>query len=52
MRLSWQGFDGGAEARTALDAFFADVTRRARPVDDTRDAAHEPPRPARTAVRP
>ncbi|CBG75633.1 MULTISPECIES: DUF5947 family protein [Streptomyces] len=52
MRLSWQGFDGGAEARTALDAFFADVTRRARPVDDTRGAAHEPPRPARTAVRP
>ncbi|GAB7102236.1 DUF5947 family protein [Streptomyces phaeofaciens JCM 4814] len=32
MRLLWQGFDGGAEARTALDAFFADVRRRARPV--------------------
>ncbi|MEU8577655.1 DUF5947 family protein [Streptomyces asoensis] len=34
MRLSWQGFDGGAEARAALDTFFADVARRARPVDE------------------
>ncbi|MER5197658.1 DUF5947 family protein [Streptomyces sp. NPDC002755] len=34
MRLLWQGFDGGAEARAALDAFFADVSRRARPVDE------------------
>ncbi|MBK3633750.1 hypothetical protein JHN52_12480 [Streptomyces sp. MBT97] len=33
MRLSWQGFDGGAEARAALDAFFTDVSRRARPVE-------------------
>lgn len=32
MRLLWQGFDGGAEARAALDAFFAQVERRARPV--------------------
>ncbi len=32
MRLLWQGFDGGAEARAALDTFFADVSRRARPV--------------------
>ncbi|MFG2555673.1 DUF5947 family protein [Streptomyces sp. NPDC048581] len=30
MRLLWQGFDGGAEARAALDAFFEDVRRRAR----------------------
>ncbi|ATZ28085.1 DUF5947 family protein [Streptomyces lavendulae] len=30
MRLLWQGFDGGAEARAALDAFFAEVGRRAR----------------------
>ncbi|MFC9292569.1 DUF5947 family protein [Streptomyces sp. NPDC057011] len=29
MRLLWQGFDGGAEARAALDAFFAQVERRA-----------------------
>ncbi|GGJ26750.1 DUF5947 family protein [Streptomyces brasiliensis] len=32
MRLLWQGFDGGAEARAALDAFFAHVGDRARPV--------------------
>ncbi|MFJ1865688.1 DUF5947 family protein [Streptomyces sp. NPDC101733] len=30
MRLLWHGFDGGAEARAALDAFFAHVERRAR----------------------
>ena len=30
MRLLWQGFDGGAEARAALDAFFAQVARRAK----------------------
>jgi hypothetical protein len=52
MRLLWQGFDGGAEARAALDAFFADVARRARPVDDAGDVAYESPRPAQTAVGP
>ncbi|TXS54319.1 DUF5947 family protein [Streptomyces sp. t39] len=30
MRLRWQGFDGGAEARADLDAFFAQVRDRAR----------------------
>jgi hypothetical protein len=35
MRLLWQGFDGGAEARAALDAFFEDVRNRAQPLDDT-----------------
>ncbi|MET8111609.1 DUF5947 family protein [Streptomyces prasinus] len=30
MRLTWQGFDGGAEARADLDAFFARVRSRAR----------------------
>ncbi|MFB6613940.1 DUF5947 family protein [Streptomyces sp. NPDC085524] len=30
MRLLWQGFDGGAEARAALDAFFAQVELRAK----------------------
>ncbi|MCN9242249.1 DUF5947 family protein [Streptomyces sp. RY43-2] len=34
MRLLWQGFDGGAEARAALDAFFAQVEERARPVGE------------------
>ncbi|MFG2982026.1 DUF5947 family protein [Streptomyces sp. NPDC048258] len=32
MRLLWQGFDGGAEARAALDTFFEQVERRARVV--------------------
>ncbi|MET7455662.1 DUF5947 family protein [Streptomyces sp. NPDC005574] len=32
MRLLWQGFDGGAEARAALDTFFDNVVRQARPV--------------------
>ncbi|WP_331768327.1 DUF5947 family protein [Embleya sp. NBC_00896] len=30
MRLHWQGFDGGAEARADLEAFFAHVRERAR----------------------
>ncbi|UQX00044.1 DUF5947 family protein [Streptomyces sp. RerS4] len=34
MRLLWQGFDGGAEARAALDAFFAQVERRARVLEE------------------
>ncbi|MFG2292314.1 DUF5947 family protein [Streptomyces sp. NPDC048603] len=33
MRLLWQGFDGGSEARAALREFFAEVERRARPLD-------------------
>ncbi|MFI9045836.1 DUF5947 family protein [Streptomyces sp. NPDC053427] len=32
MRLLWQGFDGGAEARAALTDFFARVASRARPL--------------------
>ena len=32
MRLHWQGFDGGAEARAALAEFFDRVSRRARPL--------------------
>lgn len=30
MRLLWQGFDGGAEARADLEEFFEQVKRRAR----------------------
>ncbi|MCX5071672.1 DUF5947 family protein [Streptomyces sp. NBC_00513] len=30
MRLLWQGFDGGSEARAALAAFFEQVERRAK----------------------
>jgi hypothetical protein len=32
MRLLWQGFDGGREARERIEAFFADVRGRARPL--------------------
>lgn len=32
MRMLWQGFDGGAQARAALEDFFAAVARRARPL--------------------
>ncbi len=31
MRLTWRGFDGGQEARAALDEFFAMVDARSRP---------------------
>ncbi|MFD7231932.1 DUF5947 family protein [Streptomyces sp. NPDC059881] len=36
MRLSWQGFDGGAEARAGLDAFFDRVRRQATPLQESR----------------
>ncbi|MGI5447146.1 DUF5947 family protein [Streptomyces sp. CA-243310] len=37
MRLLWQGFDGGSEARAALAAFFGQVERRAKsPVKEAR----------------
>ncbi|MDH6709483.1 hypothetical protein P3T27_006231 [Kitasatospora sp. MAA19] len=32
LRLCWHGFDGGAEARAELDAFFARLAVRARPL--------------------
>ncbi|TLS43735.1 hypothetical protein FE633_24225 [Streptomyces montanus] len=32
MRLHWQGFDGGAEARADLDAYFTHLRDRARDV--------------------
>jgi hypothetical protein len=32
MRMTWRGFDGGQEARAALDDFFAKVDARSRPV--------------------
>ncbi|QIP83870.1 hypothetical protein GLX30_07130 [Streptomyces sp. Tu 2975] len=36
MRLRWQGFDGGAEARADLDAFFGHVRDTARDVQRSR----------------
>jgi hypothetical protein len=33
LRMKWQGFDGGAEARAALAAFLASLRRRAVPLD-------------------
>ena len=33
MRLTWRGFDGGQEARAALDEFFAMVERRSIPAE-------------------
>lgn len=30
VRLHWRGFDGGGEARAAIDGFFDEVTARAR----------------------
>jgi hypothetical protein len=34
MRMHWQGFDGGAQARAALADFFTEVARRARPLPE------------------
>lgn len=31
MRKTWRGFDGGQEARTAMDNFFAGIEKRSRP---------------------
>lgn len=36
VRMHWSGFDGGAEARADLDAFFADMRSRARLLDGSR----------------
>ncbi|MFD3541423.1 DUF5947 family protein [Streptomyces sp. NPDC058662] len=39
MRMLWQGFDGGSEARAALREFFEQVERRAKAVPDTAPTA-------------
>lgn len=36
MRLRWQGFDGGAEARAELEAFFTHVRDQAREAGGSR----------------
>ena len=42
MRRLWRGFDGGAEARAALDAFFTRVAERARPLPGPHENDKEP----------
>lgn len=37
VRRSWKGFDGGAEAWSAIDAFFTEIRHRARDVDPAHD---------------
>ncbi len=32
LRLHWRGFDGGQQVRAQIDAFFADVAKRSRPL--------------------
>jgi hypothetical protein len=32
LRRAWRGFEGGAEARREIDAFFAELRERARPI--------------------
>jgi hypothetical protein len=39
MRLLWQGFDGGAEARASMNEFLDGVRSRARPLDDRAGAS-------------
>jgi hypothetical protein len=34
MRMTWRGFDGGQEARTAMTEFFATVESRSRPAPE------------------
>lgn len=34
MRMTWRGFDGGQEARTAMDTFFTTVESRSRPAPE------------------
>ncbi|MDQ6838407.1 MAG: DUF5947 family protein, partial [Actinomycetota bacterium] len=38
LRRLWRGFDGGSEARAALDKFFEEVAAKARPARPGRDA--------------
>ncbi|MFD0803807.1 DUF5947 family protein, partial [Streptomonospora algeriensis] len=52
VRATWKGFDGGREARQAIDGFFADLRARSRPVGSAPAAAPTaacgPPAPNRT----
>jgi len=45
LRMKWQGFDGGAEARAALAAFLAGLRRRAVPLAGRRGGPEVRPGP-------
>ncbi len=46
LRTLWRGFDGGRDAREALDAFFDDVRERSRPAKPAKPApVTSPPEP-------
>jgi uncharacterized protein DUF5947 len=40
LRMLWKGFDGGSEARAALDAFFDRVRTKARPARTPAEGVH------------
>jgi Family of unknown function (DUF5947) len=42
LRMKWQGFDGGAEARAALAAFLEGLRRRAVLLEGSRNGLREP----------
>lgn len=42
MRKTWRGFDGGQEARAAMDGFFASVETRSRPAPPVDAEVSEP----------
>ena len=42
LRTLWRGFDGGRDAREALDAFFDDVRERSRPAKPAKPAPVSP----------
>ena len=42
LRTLWRGFDGGRDAREALDAFFDDVSERSRPAKPAKPAPVSP----------
>ncbi len=45
LRMKWQGFDGGAEARAALATFLDSLRRRAVPLEGRRDGPDLMPGP-------
>jgi hypothetical protein len=52
MRLHWRGFDGGAEARASIDAFFDTVRTRSRVLKPERSTVFKPERSNAFKVEP